>query len=175
MKIEKQFGSSRSMSFRGRKELELQQAGREKEKAYDKFMGSIHKRVTTHRDSEAIVLLMEKYDYEQTSIQEYEALFKRINEWGLSRTLLCMGRLIIDKLDEENRSGRAVAYIEKCQKISPQFVLPDVSRTIFYAQFAVDVGKFDIAKNLLINPEKRYARLIDVALCDQLINTLNLA
>jgi membrane associated rhomboid family serine protease len=175
MKIEKQFGSSRSMSYRGRKELDLQQAGREKGKAHDKFMGAIHKRVTTHRDSEAIVLLMEKYDYDQTSIPEYEALFERINEWAPSRTLLCMGRLIIDKLDGENRNGRAMVYLEKCQKISPQFVLPDVSRTIFYAQFAIEVGKFDIAKNLLLKPEKRYARLIDVALCNRLINTLNLA
>ena len=175
MKIERQFGSSRSMSFRGRKEQELEQASREKEKAYDKFMGGIHKRVTTHRDSEAIVLLMEKYDYEQTSIQEYEALFERINEWAPSRTLLCMGRLIIDKLDQENRSGRAMVYIEKCQIISPQFVLPDVSRTIFYAQFAIEAGKFEIAKNLLLNPEKRYGTLVDVALCDQLIDTLNIA
>ena len=172
IKIEQQFGRSKSMSFRGRKEQDQQQLQRQAAKSHDKFMGSIHQRVTTHRDSEAILLLMEKYDHVQTSIQEYETLFERISEWGPSRTLLCMGRLIIDRLDQENRSGRAVVYIEKCQNASAQFILPDVSRTIFYAQFAIEAGKLEVARNLIANPEKRYSALVDRTMCAQLADTL---
>ena len=138
-------------------------------------MRGIHKRVTTHRDSEAILLLIEKYDYIQTSVQEYVAIFERINQWAPSRTLLCMGRLIVDKLDREGRSGSAIVYIEKCQKVSSQFILPDVSRTIFYAQFAIEAGKLEVAKNLVANAEKRYGNLVDQNFCARLITTLNRA
>jgi membrane associated rhomboid family serine protease len=172
IKIEQQFGRSKSMSFRGRKGLDQQRLIRETAKSHDKFMRSIHQRVTTHRDSEAILMLMDEYDHLLTSIQEFEALFERINEWGPSRTLLCVGRLIIDKLDQENRSGRAVVYIEKCQKASPQFILPDVSRTIFYAKFSIEAGKLEVARNLIANPEKRYSVLVDREMCTQLTNTL---
>ena len=87
--------------------------------------------------------------------------------------MLCIGRLIIDKLDREGLSGSAIVYIEKCQKISPQFILPDVSRTIFYAQFAIETGKFDVARNLLVNPEKRYGDLVDKTTCAQFLASLN--
>jgi len=175
MKIERQFGTSKSMSFRGRNELDQQRAQRQAEKEQDKFMGGIYKRVTTHNDSEAILLIIEKYDTMQTSVQEYVAIFERIQQWTPSRTLLCIGRLIIDKLDREGRSGSAVVYIEKCQKISAQFILPDVSRTIFYAQFAIEAGKFEVAGNLLVNAEKRYGYLVDQDFCARLTATLNMA
>lgn len=169
MKHEQQYGASHARSIRGRKQLDQQQAQRETGKAYDKFMGSLYRIVTTHRDSEAIALLMDKYD---CSVHDYEALYKRINEWGPSRTLLCMGRLIIDMLDQDNRHGRALAYIEKCQIISPQFVLPDVSKTIFYADFAIQAGRLDAAKNLIVNAENRYAGMVDSVMCAQLTSTL---
>jgi hypothetical protein len=172
MKIEQQFGRSKSNSFRGRKQLDQLNAERQVLKADDKFMGSIYRMVISHRDSEAIVTLMEKYD---CSVHDYESIYQRINEWGPSRTLLCMGRLIIDRLDQDGRHGRVLFYIENCQKISPQFVLPDVSRTIFYADFAIQADKLEVARNLLVNREKRYGNLVDSVVCNQLIEILDLA
>ena len=172
MKIEQQFGKSRSSSFRGRKQLDQQNSERQALRADDKFMGGIYKMVTTHRDSEAIITLLENYD---RSLHDYESLYERINQWGPSRTLLCVGRLIIDSLDQDNRHGRALAYVEKCQKISPQFILPDVSKTIFYADFAIQAGRPEVARNLLVNPEKRYGNLVDKAICAQLTTNLNMA
>jgi membrane associated rhomboid family serine protease len=175
MKIEQRFGSTQSMSFRGQKDLDLRKEQRDAVKSHDKFMGGIHKMVTTHRDSEAILLLIEKFDYSQTSAQEYAPIFERIHQWGPSRTLLCVGRLIIDKMDREGRSGSAVVYIEKCQNISPQFILPDVSRTIFYAQFAFEAGKLEVAKNLVANAGKRYGDLVDREFCARLFTSLEMA
>ncbi len=68
-----------------------------------------------------------------------------------------------------------MVYIEKCQKISPQFILPDVSRTIFYAQFAIESGKLEVAKNLLANPAKRYGDLVERDICAQLSTRLDMA
>jgi len=174
MKLEKQFGKSNSMSFRGRKELQQQQALKEEARAYEKFMHSIHQKVTIHQDSEAVLFLIDKYNDRQTDMREYEALFARINEWGPSRTLLCMGRLIINRLDREKRYGRAIVYIEKCQIVSAQFILPDISRTIFYTQFAIEVGKLEVARKLLADPEKRYAGLVDKRSCTRLNDKLNM-
>ncbi len=169
MKNEQQFGASHARSIRGRKQLDQQQAQRNVARAHDKYMGALYRLVTTHRDSEAIASLLDKYD---CSIHDYEALYERINEWGPSRTLLCMGRLIIDLLDQDRRHGRALAYIEKCQKISPQFVLPDVSKTIFYADFAMQASRLEVAKNLIVNAESRYAGMVDSVMCTQLLSTL---
>lgn len=172
MKIEQQFGRSRSNSFRGRKQLDQINSERQALKADDKFMGSIYRMVISHRDSEAIVTLMEKYD---CSVHDYESIYQRINEWGPSRTLLCMGRLIIDRLDQDGRHGRVLFYIENCQKISPQFVLPDVSKTIFYADFAIQADRPEVAINLLTNADKRYGNMVDRNICAQLMTTLNMA
>ena len=173
MKLQQQFGESRSMSFRGRKELAKQQTARMETKEYDKFMGQVYKMVTTHRDSDAVYLLLDKYDYEQTQTPEFEALFDHIEKWGPSRTLLCIGRLIIDKLDQENRYGRAIVYIEKCQKISPLFILADLSRTIYYAQMAMEMDKLEVARNLVANSTQRYGVMVDNVQCEQMTKTLD--
>ena len=172
MKIEQQFGKSRSSSFRGRKQLDQQNAERQALRADDKFMGGIYKMVTTQRDSEAIITLLENYG---RSLHDYESLYERINQWGPSRTLLCVGRLIIDSLDQDNRHGRTLAYVEKCQKISPQFILPDVSKTIFYADFAIQAGRPEVARNLLINRHKRYGDRVNNAVSAQLLEILEMS
>ena len=175
MKIQKQFGNSRSMSFRGRKERAQQQEIRIETREHEKLMGRVYKMVTTHRDSDAVYLLTEKYDYQRTQTPEFEALFDHIEKWGPSRTLLCIGRLIIDRLDKEKRYGRAIAYIEKCQKISPSFILADLSRTIYYAQMAMEMEKPEIARKLVTDSRKRYGAMVDHAQCDQIAATLDMA
>ncbi len=141
------------------------QQQRENEKNHDQFMGRVYQAVMTHRDSEAILLLLQKHHYRETSSAEFEALFKHIHDWGASRTLLCLGRLIIYKLDAEKRYGRVLVYIEKCQKISPQFILADLSRTTFYAQKALEMNQVEVARNLIRDPVKRYGSMVDIEKC----------
>ena len=111
---------------------------------------------------------MERYDHLQAPTHEFEALYERVEEWGPSRTLLCLARLIIYKLDREQRYGRAIVYIAKCQAISPRFVLPELSRVPFYAEMAIECGRLDVARNLLADPVARYGDAVDARICHDL-------
>ncbi len=139
---------------------------------YDRLMGRVYRMVGCHRDSDAVCLLMDQYDYLQTRTQEFEALYQHAEQWGPSRTLLCLGRLIIYKLDREKRHDRVLTYIEKCQSISPKFVLPELSRVTFYARQAIEVGKLGVAKNLVAEHETRYGDLVGSGECDRLLNLI---
>jgi hypothetical protein len=127
---------------------------------YDRFMSRVYRMVSCHRDSDAIFLLMDQYDYLQTRIQELETLYQHVEQWGPSRTLLCLGRLIIYRLDREKRHDRVLIYIAKCQGINPKFILPELSRITFYARQAIEVGKLELAKNLVVEHETRYGDLV---------------
>lgn len=158
--------------FGKKKEIKEQQVERMSGREYDRFMGRVYRMVGCHRDSEAVYLLVDEYDYLQTRTQEFEALFEHVEQWGPSRTLLCLGRLIIYKLDREKRHERVLAYIEKCQNISPRFVLPELSRTSFYARRAIEAGRLDLAKNLIVEHETRYGGLVGSGECDRLLKLI---
>lgn len=139
---------------------------------YDRFMGRVYKMVGCHRNSDAVLMLMDEYDYLQTRTHEFEALYKHVEQWGPSRTLLCLGRLIIYKLDREKHHGRVLTYIEKCQHMSPRFVLPELSRVTFYARYAIEAGKLEVAKNLVVEHETRYGDLVGSGECDRLLKLI---
>lgn len=166
MKVEQKHGKTRSEAFRGKVATEQRQIERQQVRDIDKFMGKIYQCVKTHRDAEAINLLLSKYDLD-TPIMELEEVYKRVEEWGPSRTQLCLGRMIIHLLDQDKRHGRAFAYIDKCQSVSPQFVLADLSKTLFYARFAIETGKLDIGKNMVVDSEKRYGKMVNADQCRQ--------
>lgn len=168
MNVEQQSGKSLADAARFKKEIDHKIAVKKEFQEHDRFMGRVYKMVETGRDSDAVYRLMSQYDL-TTPTHELEDVFERIQEWGASRTLLCIGRLIIYKLDTEMRYGTAIFYIEKCQQVSPQFVLPDVSRTLYYAQMAFDTGKFDVTKNLVMNSRKRYGNLVNCDQCNHLL------
>ena len=123
-------------------------------------MRSLYQMVKTHRDSEAVLALLQRYGGD-TPTHELEALLEHIHSWGPSRTYLCLGRLIIDRLDQEKRYGRGILIIEKCQAISPVFILPDVSRTLFYAELAIDLNKPEVARLLTGKHKPQYAPHVD--------------
>ena len=158
--------------FGKKKKIKEQQAQGMSGREYDRFMGRVYKMVGCHRDSNAVFLLMDEFDYLQTRTHEFEALFKHVEQWGPSRTLLCLGRLIIYKLDREKHHGRVLAYIEKCQSMSPRFVLPELSRITFYARQAIEAGKLDVAKNLVVEYETRYGDLVGSGECDRLLKLI---
>jgi membrane associated rhomboid family serine protease len=168
MRISQQHGKTRAEAFRYNKVMDENLSQKKETQDHDKFMGKVYQQVKTDRDNEAVLLLMTRYGLD-TSMYELEMLFNRVEEWGPSRTLLCVGRLIIQILDQEHRHGKAIVFIEKCQKASPQFVLPDISRVLFYAEMAVDAGKTEVVKNLLKNSPKRYGSLLNTDQCNHLL------
>jgi membrane associated rhomboid family serine protease len=168
MELERKFGKTRSETFRAKSDIEERQLNRQQQREHDKFMGRLYQMVKTHRNSEAVLTFLARYGTE-TPVNELEVLFEPIKDWGPSRMALCLGRLIIEKLDREKRYGRALFMIEKCQSISPQFVLPDISRTLFYAQMALDTGKPEVTQNLMKNPKKRYGSMLNPDQCNHLL------
>ncbi|MCG6889521.1 MAG: hypothetical protein LJE92_08035 [Gammaproteobacteria bacterium] len=66
----------------------------------------------------------------------------------------------------------SINYIEKCQKVSPKFVLPELSRVTFYARQAIEAGKLDVAKNLCVEYETRYAGLVGSGECERLLQLI---
>ena len=160
MRILQRHGKTRAEAYRYKKATDPLIAERERLREHDKFMSQIYQMVKTHRDSEAVLQLLSRYDL-QSPFTEIEPVFERAFEWGPSRGLACLGRLLIQILDRENRHGRVLYYIERCQSLSPQFILPDISRTLFYAQMALDTGKPVVAKNLVENSAQRYGELVN--------------
>ena len=173
MSLQKKYGRSTSMSYRRRNEIAQQKTSKDNEREQEHFMSKLYKAVSTHRDSEAVAMLMDRYDAFQTPASQYEELFERVQQWGPSRALLCLGRLIINLLNKERRYGRALFYIEKCQKISPKFILAELSQTVFYAKMAVETDKLEVARNLVSEPEKRFGNKVNVQLCNQIIAYIN--
>jgi membrane associated rhomboid family serine protease len=168
MDIKRAHGNTRAEAFRYKQETDRILSRKQELQSHDKFMGRVYRLVKAHRDSEAVTSLLEKYDLD-TPTHELEQAFARAGEWGPSRTLLCLGRLILQKLDREKRYGKAIVYIEKCQNISPQFALPDIARVLFYAEMAIDTGKTDVAKNLLADSAKRYGSLVNHQMSNHLL------
>ncbi len=139
---------------------------------YDRFMGRVYKMVGCHRDSDAIQMLLDEYDYLQTPTRDLEALYEHVAQWGPSRTLLCLGRLLIYRLDREKRHGQVLVYIEKCQNISPHFVLPELARVTFYARQAIAADRLEVAKNLVVEYETRYGDLVGGGECERLLQLI---
>ncbi len=168
MRVEQRHGKTRAEAHRYKKATDPLIAERERVRDQDKFMGKIYQMVKTHRDSEAMLKLLTRYD-QQTLFTELEPIFERVYEWGPSRALACLGRLLIQILDREQRHGRALYYIERCQNLSPKFILPDVSRILFYAQMALDTGKPEVARNLVVDAVPRYGSLVNSQQCNHLL------
>ena len=167
MQIRQQGGVTRSQAYEYKEKMDERDSHKQEAQAHEKFMARIYQMTSTHRDSEAVGLLLDKYNLE-TEIYELEQLFERMQEWGPSRSLLCIGRLIIHKLDAELRDGKAIVYIDKCQKISPQFLLGDLSRVLHYAELALQAGRLEVTRNLTVNAEKRYVNLVNIEQCNHL-------
>ncbi len=155
MKVRQHYGKDRESAHRSKKIMQQREVQKQAQRENDRFMASLYQRVKTHRDSEAMMSFLQRYA-DDTQAAELERLYAYIEKWGPSRFLLCIGRLIIDRLDREQRYGRAIVYIEKGQQINPQFLIADVCRVGFYAKLAKDAGKPEVAKNLLVNAQQRY-------------------
>jgi len=167
MRIKQREGKTRAEAYRYKQEMEQQDSRKLEARSHEKLMGRIYQMVKTRRDSEAVLTLLEKYDL-ATPTHELEQLFERMAQWGRSRAVLCIGRLIIQQLDAEKRAGKVIVYIEKCQKISPLFVMADVSRVLHYAEMSLQMGRAEVTRNLTADASKRYGELVNPAQCRHL-------
>jgi membrane associated rhomboid family serine protease len=168
MRIKQTHGKIRSEAFRYNKVMDEKMTEKKETREQERFMQQLYKMVTTHRDSDAVNLIISKHDMD-TPTHELEQLFERMEEWGPSRALLCLGRLIIHKLDQEKRDGKALVYIARCQKLSPKFLLSDLSRVLHYAEMALDTGRLEITRNLVADANKRYGDLLNCEHCNHLL------
>ncbi len=168
MRLRQRYGKTREESWRAAKRLDEQDRRRKQQQEQERFMSRLYQRVRSHRDGEAVYSLLTRYG-SRTPTHELEELFDRIEDWGPSRTLLCLGRLIIHRLGQAKRYGRAIAWIERCQRISRKFILPDVRQTLFYARTALEMGKPAVARDLLGDCQSRYSGMLDPEQCDRLL------
>ncbi len=172
MQVEQRYGKTRAEAHRYKKRIEPIEQQRQSERDHDRFMGRVYRLVKADRHSDALLELFESYDLDSDP-DELEKIFDRVCEWGPSRFLLCCGRLLIAVLERGHRHGRALMIVERCQAVSAGFVLPDVSRTLFYVEMAMNTGKPEVARNLLSDAEKRYRGLVDARHCHHLLQRLN--
>lgn len=172
MRIKQQHGKIPHEAFRYKKVMDQKLARKQEIQDQDRFMNQLYQMVKTHRDSEAVNLILTKHDLD-SPVYELEKLFERMEKWGASRTLLCLGRLIIHKLDKEKRDGKALVYIAKCQYFSPRFLLSDLSRVLHYAEIALDTGRLEITRNLVADAQKRYGNLVNSEQCNHLLERTN--
>jgi len=164
-KYERKSSKSRALYSGGRKELKNRQQQKEFKKVEDAFMSKLHRYVGAHRDSDAIALILKDYELQSASPEIFEQLFERVKQWGDSVTGLCLGRLVINLLIQNNKYPRALLFVEKCQAISDEFVLADPSKVLLLAQMAKDHHQYQVAYLLIRDAHERYGEYIDYGQC----------
>ena len=171
MSVRRKYGKTREDAFRHSKKAQQVASAKQAQKDDDRFMGRLYQMVKTHRDGEAVLAFHDRYG-DNTPTHELEKLCEHIEEWGPSRFLLCLYRLIMFRLDKEKRHGKAILYMEKCQRINPEALIHDLSKIMFYAKMAMETHKTGVAKNLLSNSQKRYGDLVNHDECHHLLQKL---
>ena len=155
--------TTQNISFRGNRQyIANKQQQREFKKNNDEYMSRLYQFVKCKNNSEAIVLILDDYDFQRVHVENYEDLFKRINEWGPSRTSLCMGRVCISLLLEQRLYIRALKIFKQCHNITADFVLADPNEVLLLAQGLIKLQQYEAARDLINNSEKRYGKYIDV-------------
>lgn len=158
--------NSYNLSFSGnRRYIDNKQQEKQFKKDYDEYMGRLHQHVSVHNDSEAIVLLLENYEFYLPHPEIYEEEFQRISEWGNSRTLLCLGRLCISQLLERKQYKRIIPILERCQLVTEEFMLANPDEVLLLAHPLIDLQQYEMARRLIHNAEQRYAKYIDATQC----------
>jgi membrane associated rhomboid family serine protease len=174
MKQVQRHGIDKGMQIRSRKRLDIELAEKKQQIDHDRLMAQVYKLVTAKQDSSAMAILLQPYELEQMTSAQVEVIYDRVKAWGASRTLLCLGRLMIFLLERERNQARAIYYIKQCQSISPEFLLPDLSKTVLFAQMSLYTGDIDVAKNLLNKPNTRYIKFVNIVELKEVIQRLKI-
>jgi len=152
----------------GRAELFNEQQQKQFKKNNEDLMENIHRFVRIYKDSDAINLIVKDYETQSSSVEIFIELFERIKDWGDSLTLLCVGRLIINLQMENKKYASALLYVEKCQKITEDFVLADPKHVLILANMARKNQQFEMSYLLVKNASERYGEFINFENCSLL-------
>ncbi|MDH5553002.1 MAG: hypothetical protein OEX82_06680, partial [Nitrosomonas sp.] len=163
MRARRDIGGTMSTYKGGRRELQNIQREKQSQREHDDFMAELYRYVKTERDSDAIALMISDYEFQSASVEIFEQLFERSKEWGASRALLCLGRLLINLLIEQRKYARALMYIEQCQQVTPAFLLADPANVLLMASMARDNHQYEVAYQLVRESETRYGESVDLA------------
>jgi len=115
-------GSSNRGDYRRMTE---QRQMREAEEGYESRMEDVYSSVRSENDSTAIMLLLLDYDLWVENLEVYEEIYRRMQPWGKSRALLCIGRLLIHLYARKGKTARAQVIAEECLALDPKFALAD--------------------------------------------------
>jgi len=128
-------------------------------------MDGIYQLVNVRRDSEAIALLLEKYELYCGSIEIYEEIFWEMNKWKQGKALLCLGRLNISLLLEHRQYRRALAIANACVAVKDGFMLANPAELLVLTEHARSQQQYRLAYQLVHAAEARYGKAIDAAQC----------
>jgi len=140
----------------GGKALKKKQDQIQAKKDYAKYEYKILQCVRTDRDGEAINLILENYDIQKDSPEIYEELFDTMKQWGNSRALFCIGRLLINLLIENNKMAKALWYTEQCLSMTERFVLANANNVIYMAKLAMQNHQYELAYLIIHDANNRY-------------------
>ena len=158
-----------NVSFSGNRQyLADKQQQRQFIKNNDEYLSRLYQYVKCGNDSEAMVLILDDYDFQRAHVENYEELFQHIAQWGSSRTLLCVGRICISLLLEQRLYKRALNIFKQCHQISADFVLADAREVLLLARGAIDLQQYEAARDLICHAEPRYGQYIDATRCQLL-------
>lgn len=172
MRAERDFGSTHLTYSGGRRELANQYHQKQAKRDHNAFMDQLNRYVRTGRDSDAIALFLADYELQKYSVQIFEELFERAKGWGASRTVLCIGRTVINLLVEQRKYARAILYVEHCQAIVKEFVLADPDHVLILAEIAKENHQYNVSYQLVADSYERYGNSINTDQCDQLLRSL---
>jgi len=123
---------------------------------YGEYVQKLHQCVTARKDSDAIVLFLDNYDFYRKSPEIYEQLFAEMRLWPKSRALLCLGRLIIDRQIQDKQYSKAISIAKHCLENNENFVLADPNTVLFFAKECIRRNEYQLAYALVRSSETRY-------------------
>lgn len=89
------------------------------------MLGGVYLSVKSENDSDAVMILLEDYELWAESPEVYEEIFHRMQQWGASRALFCVGRLVIHLYAQKGQTAKAQFIASECLALNPNFVLAD--------------------------------------------------
>jgi membrane associated rhomboid family serine protease len=152
-------------SYKGGHLVEKKLAQRQAKTDYSNYESELCQCVRTDRDSEAMMLILKDYDIQKDSIEIYEELFETMKQWGNSRALFCLARLLIDRLIEQKKQAKALMVIEQCLNMTDRFILANSNHVLYMYEMAKLNHQYPLAYAIIRDANNRYYNQIDNMRC----------
>ena len=134
-------------------------------KEYGKYNEELYRHVSAGRSSEALALLIQKYDLFEDSPEIYIELFNDIGDWKRKRVYFCAGRLVIDLLVKKKKYGILLRVIKPCIESDTDFVLGDPKDLIFVVNQIISYHEYNLAYELIRNAKEKYGEYVNSGDC----------